>query len=183
MNKEEINLINKIAECLQQNGEQKTAEYFLSAKEVPDERRSKLWKVYSLTKLSKLLNDDKAQPLVKEFFDEAVKSYYNSYPAGIQNMMDYTQKKLESSIFDGNDDIISFLEDYRVAKKERYAQGKDMFEPESFAYLSFLKDISDGVFRSASGRIIERRDIEKGRLSVEKYYDEGYNNGSSVGVQ
>lgn len=79
-----------------------------------------------------------------------------------------------------NEDIIYFLRAYHIAKKERAAQGKDIFEPESFAYNIFLKDISEGIFRNKDGFIIEKRDYEKDKVSVIEYYEDEYGRTNQV---
>lgn len=174
-------LISKFIESLKDNDAQKANENLTALKKIKiSEYNNNILKEGRLTEMLSLVANDVAQPFLKEYFDMAIKDGVGKWPASANNLVQYTQHRLKSCIFDGNEEIVYFLRAYHVAKKERAAQGKDMFVPESFAYNSFLKDISEGIFRNERGRIIEKRDYEKDKVSITAYYEDEYGETNQV---
>lgn len=169
-------LINQFIEGLKNSDVQKADENLTALKKIKiNEYNDHILKAGRLTAMLDLVANDMAQPFLKEYFDMAVKDSFGKSAGCANNLIEWTQQNRESTIFDGNEDIIYFLRAYHIAKKERAAQGKDIFEPESFAYNIFLKDISEGIFRNKDGFIIEKRDYEKDKVSVVEYYEDKYN--------
>ena len=174
-------LINEFIAALKSNDCQKANENLTALKKIKiTEHNDHILKAERLTAMLDLVENDMAQPFLKEYFDMAVKDSFGKSAGCANNLIQWTQRNPESTIFDGNEDIICFLKAYHIAKKERAAQGKDIFEPESFAYNIFLKDISEGIFRNEDGFIIEKRDYEKDKVSVVEYYEDEYSRTNQV---
>lgn len=174
-------LIDQFIDGLKNNDTQKAAENLTALKKIEiNDYNNHILKECRLTEMSKFVANDTAQPFLKEYFDMAIKDGVGKWAGSANNLIQYTQHRLKSCIFDGNEDIVYFLRAYHIAKKERAAQGKDMFVPESFAYNSFLKDISEGIFRNEKGRIIEKRDYEQDKVSVTTYYEDQYGETSQI---
>lgn len=174
-------LIDQFIEGLKNNDAQKANENLTALKKIQiTEYNNHILKERRLTDMLDLVANDMAQPFLKEYFDMAIKDGVGKWAGSANNLIQYTQQRLKTSIFDGNEDIVYFLRAYHIAKKERAAQGKDMFVPESFAYNIFLKDISEGIFRNEHGRIIEKRDYEKDKVSITTYHEDEYGETNQV---
>lgn len=174
-------LIDQFIDGLKNNDTQKAAENLTALKKIEiNDYNNHILKECRLTEMLKFVANDTAQPFLKEYFDMAIKDGVGKWAGSANNLIQYTQHRLKSCIFDGNEDIVYFLRAYHIAKKERAAQGKDTFVPESFAYNSFLKDISEGIFRNERGRIIEKRDYEQDKVSVTTYYEDQYGETSQI---
>lgn len=173
MSNEHKELIEGFIECLENRDATKAAVILEKMKNQPfDEDGRGCRKAYALDRCKKFLGDDIAQPLLKDFFDMAIKDYHSD-TATVKDMIDYVCQS-GGGRYDGTGSIILFLREYQIVKKERAAQGKDMFVPESFAHSPFLRDVADGIFRDErfGSYITKKNDYERDKTTIEKYYEQ-----------
>ena len=94
-------LIIEFIAALKSNDCQKANENLTALKKIKiTEHNDHILKAERLTAMLDLIANDMAQPFLKEYFDMAIKDGVGKWAASANNLIQYTQLRLKSCIFD-----------------------------------------------------------------------------------
>ena len=92
-------------------------------------------------------------PYIKGYYDMAVTEQmgWDRFPADLRRIKKFN----DSADFDGNRELVFFLNNYRYLKDTLEKQGKEIFRPDSFDKYPFLEDYVKGIFRDGYDRVTQ----------------------------